>query len=293
MSWITTELKPCDYRTIDRLGDQYRIGNGYMEYRGTPEEFTRDQKMVTSVFCLNDRWSDAINIPNGGYVQVFVNGTALHVLSAGVLAHSQALDVTHDIHYRRTVFSIDGGGMVLVRSRRFASIMQPHLLCLEYMIQPSVEGPIVVRTGIDGDVWHINGPHMGEFSMCSQAGTLSITTQARPSRVPVAVSEIALLPEGECACLQEERSILHEITVRAAAYQPVTITKFVAVYTGIDSADPLIEGTSLCCRAAQMGFEKLYREHCGSWEERLRVNGRPGGVKNTPLYGLPDPLDSC
>lgn len=249
--------------------------------------------MVTSVFCLNDRQSDAINIPNGGYVQVFVNGTALHVLSAGVLAHSQSLDVTHNIHYRRTVFSIEGGGMVLVRSRRFASITQPHLLCLEYMIQPSMEGPIVVRTGIDGDVLDMNGPHLDHFSTFSQAGALSLATQTQSPRVPVVVSEIALLPEGECGCLQEERSILHEITVRAVAYQPITITKFIAVYTGMDSVDPLMEGTSLCCWAAQIGFEELYREHCGSWEERLRVNGRPGGVKNNPLYGLPDPLDSC
>lgn len=293
MSWIATELKSCDCRTIDRLGEQYRIENGYMAYRGTLEEYTRDQKAVTTVFCLNDRRSEAINIPNGAYTQAWVNGAALHALSGSVLAHAQALDVMHNVHYRRTVFSVEGGGMALVRSKLFASNPQPHLLCLEFMIQLSVDGPIVVRTGIDGDVWDLNGPHLDNFRAVSQAGVLSLTSQTQPRRVSVAVTETALLPEGECACLQEEKSIFHEITVRAAAYQPIFITKFVAVHTGSDSGDPLAEGKSLCRRATQMGFAKLYREHCDFWDRQRWRNARLGRDKSNQLSGLPDSHDSC
>jgi nigerose phosphorylase len=274
MNGITSERKTYDDLAIDQLGNQYRIENGYLGYRGTLEEYTKDQRAATTVCTLDDQCGDvlreAVNVPNGGYIQILVNGTPLHALSGGVLAHTQALDNTHDIHFRRTVFSVAGGGMILVRARRFASLPLPHLLCIEYTVQASREGEIVIRSGIDGDVWEINGPHLDNFNTFYQAGLLSLTAQTHTSRIPIAVSEKTLLTGGKTTCVQEERRILQEIALPVNEYQPVILTKFVTIYTGRDSDDPLVEGNMLCCRAAQIGFEALYQDHCSMWDKRWR-----------------------
>lgn len=286
MSWITTDLKPSSNRIIDRLGNQYRIANGYLGYRGTLEEYTKDQKTATSISELTDKCVDQrcemVNIPNGGYIQAVVNGVPLHVLSGRVLAHAQALHIDHDIHFRRTVFSMGDGAMILVRARRFASLAYPHLLCMEYMLQSSQECAIILRTGIDGDVWESNGPHLENYHTYSQAGVLSLTAQTRAQAIPVAVSECSLLENGNSISIQEEKRIFQEIEVGVGRYQPVVLTKFAAVYTGIDSRDPLTEGKNLCDKAAQIGFETLYQGHCALWEERwrdqrlMRRAGAPG-----------------
>ena len=299
MGWIITERKPMDNQTVDRLSNQYRIENGYLRYRGTLEEYTKDQRAATTVANLFDRYDDrrceAVNVPNGGFLQVLVEGKPLHLLTGSVLAHAQALDITHDVHFRRTVFSLPGGGMVLVRARRFASLAQPHLICLEYTVQASHESEIVIHSGIDGDVWESNGPHLKNINTFVQEDLLTLTAQTHTQGIPIVVSEMSLLPGGKRVCVPESKRILQQALICLQRYQPVTCTKFVAVYTGEDSTDPLGEGKSLCSRAAKIGFDGLFQDHCALWEKRWRdIDGSGEEARpNSAAWGLLHSIDSC
>jgi nigerose phosphorylase len=277
MCWTITEKNQVDPAAIDRLGNKFLIGNGYIGYRGTLEEYTKDQKTATIVSGLYDRvgdqWREPINMPNGLYVQVFVQGKPLHVLNGGLKCQSQALDYTHGVHIRRSVFDLGDGKMALVLAKRFASLAHPHLLCMEYAIQTVEACEIVIQTGIDGDVWDINGPHLEQFSTTVEDGTLSLTACTHEKGVPVAVSEQTLLPEraifpeGEEMIVREEKRILREIHATVDRDHPFTFYKFVSIHTGADSEDPLREGQELCEQAAQAGYCKLYREHCDEWDQ--------------------------
>jgi trehalose/maltose hydrolase-like predicted phosphorylase len=209
-------------------------------------------------------------MPNGLYVQVFVQGRPLHVLHGAVKCQSQALDYTHSVHIRRTVFDTGDGKMVLILAKRFASLAHPHLLCLEYSIQTMDACEIVIQTGIDGDVWDINGPHLERFSATVEAGTLSLTACTYEKGIPVTVSERALFPGGTETIIQEEKRILREMRATVDRDHPYTFYKFVSLHTGIDTRAPLQEGKTLCEQAAQMGYLSLYREHCDLWDRRWK-----------------------
>ncbi len=272
MSWTITEQDQYDPAAIDRLGNKFLTGNGYLGYRGTLEEFTKDQKTATIVSGLydqvGDQWREPVNLPNGAYVRVFVDGKPLDVLSAGVPAHSQSLDIAHGVHLRRTVFQTEDGRLFLVLARRFASLAQPHLICLEFTVQAAQDCEVIIQTGIDGDVWDLNGPHLEAMIPAQGDGLISLSARTHENGVSLAVSESTFLPGAQETIHLEEERILREYRVALDHHQPCTLRKFIAVYTGIDSQDPLEESQKLCLQAARFGFERLYREHSALWDER-------------------------
>src|SRR5512136_23147 len=97
MDWTITETDQLTPKDIDRQGNKLLIGNGYIGYRGTLEEFNKEQKTATIVSGLYDQvgsqWREPVNLPNGGFVQVVYNGEPLHALKSKVIAHTQSLDM--------------------------------------------------------------------------------------------------------------------------------------------------------------------------------------------------------
>src|SRR5215208_3322243 len=106
MAWKIIESNQLSPQDIDRQGNKLLVGNGYIGYRGTLEEFTKDQKTATIVSGLYDKvgdlWREPVNLPNGCFVQVTYKGEMLHVLKTKVVEHMQTLDMQNAVHERET-----------------------------------------------------------------------------------------------------------------------------------------------------------------------------------------------
>ena len=143
MEWNITEINQLRAEDVDRQGNKLLIGNGYIGYRGTLEEYNRGQKTATIVSGLydqvGDRWREPINLPNGGYAQVFYQGEPLHALTSKVVTHSQSLDILNALHTRQTTFETPDGIQITVYARRFASLARRHLLCMVYSVSADRE----------------------------------------------------------------------------------------------------------------------------------------------------------
>ena len=113
-----------------------------------------------------------------------------------MVAHSQSLDIRSAIHERQTTFETSDGAHITVRSRRFASLARRHLLCMEYSVSADRECVVDLHTGIDGDVWDINGPHLREMNASEYDGVLSVRAITHENAVPVAVSESIAFSNG-------------------------------------------------------------------------------------------------
>ncbi len=272
MDWKITEINQLDTQAIDRLGNKLLTGNGFLGYRGTLEEYTKDQKTATIVSGLydkvGDQWREPVNLPNGCFVQVIYQGEALHALTGKVVEHSQGVDLAQAIHERQTIFESIDGTRINVRSRRFVSLARPALICMEYTVQANHDCVIGLRTGIDGDVWDLNGPHLREIASAEQNGIISLSALTHESAVPLAVSESVAFSGQTQSLLQGGRTIYREIQVPVSAKRSGILHKFVAHAIGLESADPLEESRSICLAAAQLGFDKLLEEHCARWAER-------------------------
>src|SRR6266496_858580 len=138
MDWNITETNQLTPDDIDRQGNKLLIGNGYIGYRGTLEEFNKEQKTATVVSGLYDRvgdqWREPVNLPNGCFVQVIFKGEPLHALTGKVVSHIQSVDMHSAVHTRETTFETPDGNCITIRSQRFASLAHHHLICMEYSV---------------------------------------------------------------------------------------------------------------------------------------------------------------
>jgi nigerose phosphorylase len=284
MSWLIRETDQLDEKAADRLGSKFLTGNGYVGYRGTLEEHTKLQKTATIVSGLYDQvgdlWREPVNLPNAGYLQLIHQGTPLHAWAVPVERHTQTLDIRHALHERETVFMAEDGVRITLRAKRFVSAVRHHLFCAQYEIETSRDCELIIRTGIDGDVWDLNGPHLKDFASTVDAPLITLSAVTREKGIPVAVCEYSICPGRTPSCLTEEKRILRRFLLPARAGQTYTLTKFAALHTGLDTPDPAAAGRLLCLEAAQIGFDALWGEHCAVWENRwdacdLQIAGDP------------------
>ena len=147
---------------IEFNGSKFFLGNGYMGYRGTMEEFGREQLVACTLAGVYDKvgsaWREPVNAPNGFYTTLFCDGEPCDLTSLEPEEHRQTLDLRHGLHRRDTLFC-DGQNEVRVEAERFLSLDSLHLQVLRYRFRPQKDCSIVIHTGIDGAVWDINGPH--------------------------------------------------------------------------------------------------------------------------------------
>ncbi|MBN2388582.1 MAG: glycoside hydrolase family 65 protein [Anaerolineales bacterium] len=288
MEWKISETGRPAPGDIERRGNKLLISNGYIGYRGTLEEFNRDQKTATIVSGLYDRvahlWREPVNLPNGGFVQIGYAGELLHVLTSKVIDHSQSLDLQHAVHERQTTFETSDGTRITIRSRRFASLARRNLLCMEFSVSADRACEIDICTGIEGNVWDINGPHLTALAAREQKGILSVSAVTHENAIQIAVSEAVVLPSGRNRVYGQgaqlsAASAFREFRV-ALVKDGFTFHKIVAHAFGLDCEDPLATSRQLCRQAAGVDFETLLAEHAALWRQRwencdIQIEGDP------------------
>lgn len=288
MSWIVRETG-FDPDRIAHHGNKFMIGSGVLGYRGTLEEYGKKELTATIVAGLydkvGDKWREPVNAPNGLATAVYWNGEPLSVLEAGgeaghpeLLEHEQALDLRQAVHRRRSVFRTADGAEVAIASERFCSSARPQLIVNRIAVESSRDGELMIVTGIDGDVWDINGPHLErmESNADENGEVVWLAAQTQELGVPISVADAMEVPGGgELELLREEAAIRRRIQVRCRAAEPVELVKYVAVFTGQDGtpASDVRTAAAQSARAArQLGYDRLLREHADRWERKWEAS---------------------
>lgn len=290
MSWVVKE-RGFDPGRITANGNKFMIGNGGLGYRGTLEEFGKRELTATIVAGLYDRvghkWREPVNAPNGLALALRWDGTPLDVLSGGtaehigpapeLLEHEQSLDLRHAVHRRRTTYRTANEAQVTVISERFCSAARPHLIVNRISVESSRDGILTIVTGIDGDVWDINGPHLERLETGSDkdgsGDVLTLTGWTHERNVPVSVAEAVddgFGEQQEQQLLRGETAIRRTLRLDCRAGTPYAWTKYVSVFTGLDetgeAGDPLLAAIASSREARGLGYDRLLREHAERWE---------------------------
>ncbi|WP_018753475.1 glycosyl hydrolase family 65 protein [Paenibacillus sanguinis] len=312
MSWIVKE-SGFDPQRIAMNGNKFMTGNGALGIRGTLEEFGKEELTATIIAGLydqvGDQWREPVNAPNGLMTKLHWNGVPLSVLEAKagqveLPQHEQSLDIFHAVHRRKSVFSTPDGAQVTVFSERWCSAARLDLIVQRFTVQSSREGELVINTGIDGEVWDINGPHLerlvsevnretntsqskglnsvkvGHTDSNKTDNLLTLTGWTHELNVPVttaAALEGSTMPEGfgeQWELQREGNSISQIIRLHVSAETPYTWVKYVSVVAGSVGGTGEVQPSSVQAavssirEAQQLGYDRLYQEHAEQWERK-------------------------
>lgn len=274
MDWLVSE-ETWDPTRIELNGSKYSIGNGYFGYRGTLEEFGPAQLCALTLAGLYDDsgsgWREPVNAPNPLYLLLEADGEGLNVFESPIISHTQALDLRAALHRRTTSFLTRLCKAVTLSTERFASAEDPKLLVSRITITCDQPLDLRVRTGIEGRIWDINGPHLTTGTAGEVEGFLyhrSRTVELGKGLVLVEGLNSSVEPRAALIDF-EERSVLRVLDFRMEPDTPLLLEKTVALGVEEDSqADPFGPTLARCREAGARGYEKLLEGHQGVWEGR-------------------------
>lgn len=139
-------------------GNTFLLANGHIGYRGTLEEYTKEQLVSLNIVGVydqyKDKWRESLNLPNPFFVKCFVDDKEISILNEEPLNHSLDLDLTKAVLRRETEFKD-----IIISSTRFVSHKTDSLLGERYSVKAKKDLHLSLTFGVDLDVYEINGPH--------------------------------------------------------------------------------------------------------------------------------------
>jgi kojibiose phosphorylase len=274
--WSISTAEHTDGKeTIMRRGNVYQIANGYMGYRGTLDEFGAAQLVGITLAGIFDRvgsaWREPVNAPNGGFTSVSIGGVELSALGDKVVQHRQTLRFANAMFERETVFESKGTALT-ISSARFLSAETPNLGVIRFSISCNKAAKVTIRTGIDGNIWDLNGPHLRKLSAKKRESVLLVQGSTNESSKNVVVAEAADVGFGEVGHESKGNRNLRVIKLSAEPGKIYTFRKYFAVFTDNDAfRKPIIEAAVDTVRQAMsLGYEACLARHNARWQEKWR-----------------------
>ena len=261
-------------------GSNFMIGNGYMGYRGTFEEWESEQFVACIVTDTWDqapgsRWSELCNVPNGLFTQLYVNGELLSVFDGKSEEYYRALDMKSGLNQRKTRWYSKQGDGVQLSVEKFASLDNHHLLVMQYRFMALQDGQFKLRTGIDGRVWSINGEHFKTYQSSHKDDLLRMELATVELSTNVIVTEGITIkgPSPQNSTIVEEnKCILRELDFHLEKNQEVILEKVVSITHSNELDDPYKVAETEVTEALDNGYETLKSAHQLRWDDFWQVS---------------------
>lgn len=139
-------------------GNMFLIGNGHLGYRGTLEEFSRNEMVGLNVVGVydqyKDKWKESLNMPNPFFALLKSEDNEFSVLKNIHLDHQVTLDLSKAMFKRKTTYN-----EVEIKSERFVSHYHDNLLAMKYEVKVLKDIKLNLTIGMDENIYEINGPH--------------------------------------------------------------------------------------------------------------------------------------
>lgn len=269
---LRTEKFIAEKEAIMRSGNVYQIANGYMGYRGTLDEFGLGQSVGITLAGIFDRvgdaWREPVNAPNGGFTQVTLDGVKISALTTKITSHRQKLNLANAVFERETIFSSHGKHLKLASSR-FLSADEPHLGVIQFSLSCDKAAHAVIRSGIDFNIWDLNGPHLLRLTPAKKKGILLVHGNTSETARCVAVAEACELNFGKESHATHGKKNLRIIRINLEPGKTYTFHKFFAVFTANDHTKWAKDSAVKCVRGAEsMGYETCFSRHNIEWAKK-------------------------
>lgn len=268
--WTITQ-RGYDREESAANGNRFFCGNGYMGIRGTLEEYEKDMLPAINLGGIYDKvgdgWREPLNAPNPLFTKILVNGEELSLPERAVESHAQQIDYRHGLIRRESKFQTRDG-RVTITSEHFAHMGKKHMIFMQLFIMADFHADIEVKTGIDSNVWDINGPHYDQFQTKMEDNILLIQGMTHEKQDRVAVAEyIKRDGSWKQRCIEEQGKHLREIQFSLEANKPAVIEKSAAIFTSQDGMDPLEQAKKAISEERNVSYASLKKEQIGCWEK--------------------------
>jgi len=269
---VSTDTFVNEKESIMRMGNVYQIANGYMGYRGTLDEFGPDELVGITVAGIFDRvgdsWREPVNAPNGAYTKLIVDGAEISALTTTIKKHTQHLNLENAVFERETSYEA-AGKTITVHSTRFLSADKPNLGVVKYSLITDKAAKVIINTGIDCNIWDLNGKHLVDLKLEMNEGALLVHAVTNELGKKVAAAEMIDCSFGKETHSTAGNQNLHIIELDTEAGKTYTFYKYFTVFTENDNVPSVMEAAiKAATDAKNAGYEKCLSDHNAQWAKK-------------------------
>ena len=254
-------------------GSNYMTGNGYLGYRGTFPEWTREQYVGCTVVDTYDnadgKWTELSTVPNALYTSFQVDGQAVTALGTELDDYSRELNYRYGFHTRSMQWRSSRDTHVTLADERFASYGNIHLIPTRHHFTVRSACTVRMTTGIDGEVWSLNGEHFSRYEPFEEGDGLFVRTVTQERGTEVVVGEAINFLEGTPKSSRietGERSIMRVYEFDLDHGESIVFEKYMVVYSSNDLPEPQESARTDLRSALERGFDALLAEHQSVWD---------------------------
>ncbi len=273
------------------------VGNGYFATRGAMEEIPANldenypgtyiaglyNSLDSNIAGRTISNEDFVNCPNWLPITFRIDsGDWFNPLQVNILEFHRKLDFKTGILSRTMVVRDQDGKQTRIQSSRLASMANPHLAAIQYIITPlNYTGKFTIRTDIDGSVKNqgvkryreLNSQHLTQLDTGGEKNTSYISVETNQSHIQIGIASKLRVTLGEKEVFPEyipgnehgKASTSFEIEARSDS--PLCIEKLVAIHSsnvpGIN--DPLQTAKDELLK--QKDFNQIQSESERAWND--------------------------
>jgi len=275
INWLIEENQYNKDR-ISENGNKFLIGNGYLGIRGTLPEYEKEQFTAINLSGIYDQvgdsWREPLNAPNALFTFIEYDGQEYRLPKIEPFSNKLTLDYRHGIFKAETIFNTPKGKLRIV-AERFAGMVHKHSILMKYSVTCEGKGNLNIFTGIDGDVWDINGPHYDDVTCSVEENTLIENALTHENKDKVYTCEKVKYDfDGNEEKVEKNNKILRKINVNTIEQTSYTLYKFISVYTSKDCSDALEKAKLLTQDLFNRGYSQLLEEHKKEWDKLWEIS---------------------
>jgi alpha,alpha-trehalose phosphorylase len=263
----------------------FAVGNGYLGVRGAPEEGAPAHDPGVILNGLHETWPIAypedayglartgqtiVNATDGSVIRLFADGEPLDLASSRVVRFERVLDMRAGVLLREVEFETSCGRRVLVRSRRLASLVDRHVIAIDYEVV-AIDGDARITVSSEL-VTHApeqtaDDPRRGKgfaekvlapVSAHAEGDRALLLLATRNSGLELAVG-MAHVVDAEAVATAAGDGAGVVVAAELAAGESLRLSKFVAYDWGETARPELVERA--LNRAVTIGYEAFESEH--------------------------------
>ncbi len=212
--------------------------------------------------------------PDWSQVQIAIDGTLLRLDQVELLEQCRTLDMARGVLVREWRVRDAAGRITALRSLRFASLANRHLLAQALEIRPeNYSAAIVLTATVNGAVTNANQTrHLEALSSAALPGA-PLVLRTRQSGYLIACAAHALLADVNGAVVASSTeatptALRQHWQFTAGAGQSFTLQKLVSIVTSRDMPDPTAAAAAHLREFQRVGLAALLSEHSAAWAER-------------------------
>ncbi len=256
----------------------FLTGNGYLGYRGTFPDWRSDKYVGCFIAGSYDnadgKWSELVNAPNALYTFLEINGKKISISKPSPAPFNEEyynrLNLQNGTLKMQNRCSSEDGVALEIATERFASYDDLHIVPMQIRIKALADMELSVCTGIDGEVWDLNGTHISDLQMETHSKYISAKGQTVQSGITLAVYEGHSISGMEPQQSETETSAMtafRKYLFNLKAGDEICVEKVMSVYSSFDTDNPEAAAFKSLKLALDKGYKSLKEEHEPHWNQ--------------------------